>query len=387
MDQAELNATVQKWLESLLLPVASEENSFPVPDNIDAGSQDLGVVLDRLRQTMKLVESPKTSLRAGGTHLSVLARGLASYLHVSLDGKEVDRIGRLLSQQTTRWIVNMMKLSSKQLSALYHDDHKDGVLRAVQMALCRTYHKYSIDGVAATAERAPVIYVGDSGLPMDCLHICARLGLPLNTVCVVPSIADRGFPSVMDISVLEKKLIEHEDAGKQPLLVVTYAGTPLAGHIEDLLRLREICTDYEMWLHVQGHALSSLCLPIEDAHVQIAREADSLTLCPGTWFGLLSSPWVTLHTTPTVIEMESVPTASKFPPEGTELGEGAIPLPGVCWSAMQPHGSRRLLSLPLWLSLQYLGKWEFCTCYCSKFANCIIFADWQSQIFYRNNFH
>ena len=27
-----------------------------------------------------------------------------------------------------------------------------------------------------------------------------------------------------DISVLEKKLIEHEDAGKQPLLVVAYAG-------------------------------------------------------------------------------------------------------------------------------------------------------------------
>ena len=51
------------------------------------------------------------------------------------------------------------------------------------------------------------------------------------------------------------------------------------------------------------------------------------------------------------------PTVSEFPPEGTELGEGAIPLPGVCWAAMQPHGSGRLLSLPLWLSLQYLGEW------------------------------
>ena len=56
-----------------------------------------------------LPRSPKTSLRAGGTHLSVLARGLASYLHVSLDTKEVERIGRVLSQQTTRWIVDMMK--------------------------------------------------------------------------------------------------------------------------------------------------------------------------------------------------------------------------------------------------------------------------------------
>ena len=62
-----------------------------------------------------------------------------------------------------------------------------------------------------------------------------------------------------------------------------------------------------------SHALSSLCLPIEEARVQvswhltlqqdpattidmcvpqIARQADSLTLCPGTWFGLLSSPWI-----------------------------------------------------------------------------------------------
>ena len=158
------------------------------------------------------------------------------------------------------------------------------------------------------------------------------------------------------------------------------SGTPLAGHIEDLLRLREICTDYEMWLHVQGsvcyhhsvivcatfithtHTLSlsqthytvmlcplcafqlkkpkyrsatggkNLCCTavciymyiiycIYNVHMytymymymytnaqdmymymyiflcvcvclQIAREADSLTLCPGTWFGLLSSPWV-----------------------------------------------------------------------------------------------
>lgn len=56
-----------------------------------------------------LLCSPKTSLRAGGTHLSVLARGLASYLHVSLDSKEVERIGRVLSQQTSQWIINMMK--------------------------------------------------------------------------------------------------------------------------------------------------------------------------------------------------------------------------------------------------------------------------------------
>ena len=30
------------------------------------------------------------------------------------------------------------------------------------------------------------------------------------------------------------------------------AGTPLAGHIENLPRLKEICTQHGMWLHVLG---------------------------------------------------------------------------------------------------------------------------------------
>ena len=150
---------------------------------------------------------------------------------------------------------SLFRLRSKQLTALYHDNYKDGIFRgrslaiislchtshcascmyctvlyiAVQMALCRTYHRYSVDGIAATTERyynmqciqhdlnvinlllllllcrPPVIYVGDSGLPMDCLHVCTRvcgdytltgasvycvymfilqLGLPLSTVSV-----------------------------------------------------------------------------------------------------------------------------------------------------------------------------------------------------------
>ena len=31
--------------------------------------------------------------------------------------------------------------------------------------------------------RAPVIYVGDSGLPMDCLHVCARV-MRANYICI-----------------------------------------------------------------------------------------------------------------------------------------------------------------------------------------------------------
>ena len=45
----------------------------------------------------------------------------------------------------------------------------------------------------------------------DCVVVCCEVLLFLVHI-------------LQDISVLEKKLIEHEDAGRQPLLIVAYAG-------------------------------------------------------------------------------------------------------------------------------------------------------------------
>ena len=55
------------------------------------------------------VHSPKTSLRAGGTHLAVLARSVAAYLHVALSFQDVDKAARQLSLQTTKAIMSMFK--------------------------------------------------------------------------------------------------------------------------------------------------------------------------------------------------------------------------------------------------------------------------------------
>ena len=80
--------------------------------------------------------------------------------------------------------------------------------------------------------------------------------------------------------------------------------------------------------------------------------------CKTTVFKALGSSLFSLPSPPLLIPCPHLaqPTASKFPPPDTELGEGAIPLPSISWSALQPHGLNRLLPLPLWLSLQYLGK-------------------------------
>lgn len=108
-------------------------------------------------------------------------------------------------------------------------------------------------------------------------------------------------------------------------------------------------------MHVQGHCLSSLCLPVEDEAVALCREADSLLLSPGTWFGLLSCPHLTLHRTPYIIEPEQLEDEEEFPPKDSSIPDDCIPVPRVCWNGLLPSGLNRMLPLSLWLCIQYLG--------------------------------
>ena len=52
---------------------------------------------------------PKTSLRAGGTHLVVLARSVAAYLHAALDMGDLDKVSRALNQHTTKALMTIFR--------------------------------------------------------------------------------------------------------------------------------------------------------------------------------------------------------------------------------------------------------------------------------------
>ena len=54
------------------------------------------------------------------------------------------------------------------------------------------------------------------------------------------------------MSALEKAVEDDLEKGKVPVMVIAYAGTPLAGHVEDMAGIREICNKHKMWMHVQG---------------------------------------------------------------------------------------------------------------------------------------
>ena len=62
-----------------------------------------------------------------------------------------------------------------------------------------------------------------------------------------------------------------------------------------IIATKELCKANNLWLHLEGHALSALTLlPTKDPSTMVQR-GDSMTLTFGSWVGIPSVPFVTLY--------------------------------------------------------------------------------------------
>uniref|UniRef100_A0A669CYD5 Pyridoxal-dependent decarboxylase domain-containing protein 1 n=1 Tax=Oreochromis niloticus TaxID=8128 RepID=A0A669CYD5_ORENI len=149
-------------------------------------------------------------------------------------------------------------------------------------------------------------------------------------LCTVPCNTLFGSQHQMDVALLEKLIKEDINAGKLPLLLIANAGTPGAGHTDKLGRLKELCDQYNLWLHVEGVNLATLALGQVTSSIMAATRSDSMTLTPGPWLGLPAVTAVTLY---------------RHEDPALSLAAGLT----------SSHPVEKLRALPLWLSLQYLG--------------------------------
>ena len=54
-------------------------------------------------------DSPKTSLCAGGTHLTVFARSLATHLSIGLTTRDLEKLSVQIYEETNNWLLSLFK--------------------------------------------------------------------------------------------------------------------------------------------------------------------------------------------------------------------------------------------------------------------------------------
>ncbi|CAL8342813.1 unnamed protein product [Merluccius merluccius] len=261
-------------------------------------------------------------------HMALLGHCLTAYLSVLSKDRFRKLTTRILSD-TTLWLCRLFRYENS--SAFFHEDDREGLVRVCRLVLHTLYEDYASEGYAAFSSAQPIVYQSASSRPGLGQHICNQLGLPLSSLCTVPCNTVFGSQHQMDVALLEKLIKEDMDAGKLPLLLIANAGHFSVDRAYRLGRLKVLCEQYSMWLHVEGVSLATLALDHVSSSVKRAINCDSMTLTLGPWLGLPAVPAITLY---------------RHEDPALSLTAGL--------TSSQPV--EKLRPLPLWLSLQYLGN-------------------------------
>ncbi|XP_032394185.1 pyridoxal-dependent decarboxylase domain-containing protein 1 isoform X2 [Etheostoma spectabile] len=318
-------------------PEAGEERwrlgRTSIPGPLQGDGQDVAAILHLVHNLIhdedEGEDKPSQQMQNVGEqgHMALLGHSLAAYISV-LDRERLRKLTTRILSDTTLWLCRLFRYENG--SAYFHEDDRDGLVKVCRLVINARYEEYASEGYAVLSSKQPIIYQSASGRPGLGQHLCSQLGLPLSSLCTVPCNTVFGSQHQMDVALLDTLIKEDIEAGKLPLLLIVNAGTPGAGHTDKLARLKDVCDQYSMWLHVEGVNLATLALAQVTSAIMAATRSDSMTLTPGQWLGLPAVTAVTLY---------------RHEDPALSLAAGL--------TCSQPVA--RLRALPLWLSLQYLG--------------------------------
>lgn len=280
----------EKFVQRLFTP--SSRDDVKVSEVQIEKGVGLSHVLERLECLCR--NKIRTNAPDSYNHISILSQSLQNYMRF-LQPSELKDISTHITNETSRWLSGLFKLDN--VHSHFHQRKIDGLIKVCTLALHSKYSKYATDGFTALYTRPPVIYISGSAPPDFGKVLRNKLGLPQSSICTVQCNTMFGSPYTMDVAALERLLTDDVSCGKTPLILIAYGGTPLAGHTDNLSRLREICTQNGVWFHVEGDNLANLALNVVQPSVQVASNADSLTLNFPHWFGLPTLPYCTFYRT------------------------------------------------------------------------------------------
>ncbi|XP_061555997.1 pyridoxal-dependent decarboxylase domain-containing protein 1 isoform X1 [Phycodurus eques] len=305
-----------------------------IPGPLQGDGQDVATILHLVHSLIHEEEegedkpNPHRMQNVGEQgHIALLGHSLAAYISV-LDRERLRKLTTRILSDTTLWLCRLFRYENG--SAYFHEDDREGLVKVCRLVINACYDDYASEGYAVLSSKQPVIYQSTSSRSGLGQHLCNQLALPLSSLCTVPCNTLFGSQHQMDIALLDKLIKEDIESGKLPLLLIANAGTPGAGHTDKLGRLRDLCDQSKMWLHVEGVNLATLVLGQATSAVMAATRSDSMTLTPGPWLGLPAVTAVTLY---------------RHEDPALSLAAGL--------TSSQPV--EKLRALPLWLSLQYLG--------------------------------
>ncbi|KAL4693044.1 hypothetical protein H8959_016854 [Pygathrix nigripes] len=194
-------------------------------------------------------QSPRIQNIGEQGHMALLGHSLGAYIS-TLDKEKLRKLTTRILSDTTLWLCRIFRYENG--CAYFHEEEREGLAKICRLAIHSRYEDFVVDGFNVLCNKKPVIYLSAAARPGLGQYLCNQLGLPFPCLCRVPCNTMFGSQHQMDVAFLEKMIKDDIERGRLPLLLVANAGTAAAGHTDKIGRLKELCEQYSVWLHVEG---------------------------------------------------------------------------------------------------------------------------------------
>lgn len=281
-----------------------------------------------------------------GSPSGMLADMLMSGLNVNMVGGPL--VSTMLEMQVTAWVKGLMGFPMDSGGILV----SGGSMASLLGLTVARNTKGDIDlrkkGVQSL-DRMMVLYASEEA------HVCIQksaemLGLGSENLRMI-SVDDEYR---MDVAALKERIKEDRDAGYRPFCVVGCAGTVNTGAFDPLDAIADVCTEEELWFHVDGaFGAWAQIVPGLKHLVKGMERADSLALDLHKWmympydvgcvlFGSMSDQFKTFSERPDYYGM-SLNAAPQFADLGFELSRSFRAL--KVWMGIKEHGVAKYSAL------------------------------------------
>ncbi len=214
-----------------------------------------------------------------GTPLGMLAELLTGAISAQVGGAE--HIGTYVELQVIDWLKTIMG---------YPDDASGILVSGASMA-----NFYGLTVARNAKAPADLRAVGLQGIqPRMVLYTSAEahschqknaevLGLGNESIRFIP--VDENYQ--INLEALRAAIEQDKAAGYLPFCVIGSAGTVKTGAFDDLMALADICTEHDLWFHVDGAFGALVALAAESKHLIKGMErADSLAFDMHKWMSI-----------------------------------------------------------------------------------------------------
>lgn len=273
--------------------------------------------------------------------IGMLGDFLAAAVNANVGGWTLSPAATEIESQTVRWIASFIGYPENCGGLLVSGGNMANLVCFLAARAAKAGWPVRERGVAGGSGRQLRVYA--SAETHTWIQKAADIsGLGTDSIRWVPT--DAGLR--MDVSALRRQLEADQAAGDVPCVVIGTAGSVSTGAIDPLREIADLCTEHDVWFHVDGaYGAFAAALPDASVDLRALTRADSVAVDPHKWLYAPLEAGCALAR-----DAERLRAAFAYHPPYYHFEEQT-----TNYLDYGPQNSRGFRALKVWLALRHAG--------------------------------